>query len=182
MAIVIGAPLLACNSSSFTSEKIPIPEYYGLYIVSDGRLTPAKDAAEENRLKRVGDMIDNVTGIKRLSGISASPDMYLLIYHKGVNGTGLTKLQLGKFEYVERIHLGFIQKSWMQANMWILKEQIPLNIAPIKGQQDMYRIVPAKPLIDGVYALYFNLESVVPYDNRGAYDFTVGNIKGSFPH
>ena len=79
-------------------------------------------------------------------------------------------MTLGRFEYIETVTIApndpfalGMQGRTLDARMWILKENIPLNRGPVKGQQDLFRIVPTRPLPDGVYAFYSgSLKPAVP--------------------
>ena len=156
--------------------EIPVPEFYGAYFLSNGKLIEAKDAFEENRLKTVGDLYSNKTGINQLSGISLAADDYIVIYDKNVSSL-VSLLQLGKFKFIKELELGiWPNRKLYKMNYWIFEQDIPMNIGPVKGQPDLYRMVPKTPLSDGVYAVYYNIESVMSSDKRLVLDFVVGKV------
>lgn len=154
--------------------EIPLPEFYGAYFLSNGELIEAKDAFEENRLKTVGDRFSNKTGIKRLSSIPLVANDYIVIYEKGASSL-VSLLQLGKFKFVKELELGiWPNRQLYKTNYWILEKNIPMNIGPVKGQPDLYRMLPKTPLSEGVYGVYYNIESVISSDKRLVLDFVVG--------
>lgn len=154
--------------------EIPVPEFYGAYFLSNGELIEAKDASEEKRLEMVGDRFSNKTGIKRLSSISLAANDYIVIYDKDASSL-VSLLQLGKFKFVKELELGiWPNRQLYKTDMWILEKNVPMNIGPLKGQPDLYRMVPKTPLSDGVYAVYYNIESVMSSDKRLVLDFVVG--------
>ncbi|MBU4502984.1 MAG: hypothetical protein KKA79_10400, partial [Nanoarchaeota archaeon] len=166
------------NSLIYAEEKIPMPEFYSIYFVSHGKLIPVeKEAKEERRLKMVGDAFDTVFGISELSGVSLASDFYFLVYGQN-EMTVMRRLKLGKFKFVEQVRLGTLEKSWRQANMWIVEKDIAMNSGPIKGVSDLYRFVPVSPLSNGVYALY--MFPPTGFDSIGMpcviVDFVVGKI------
>ena len=163
-------------SEGYTQKEIPVPEFYGAYFVSDGKLISSKDAFEEKRLKTVGDRFSNKTGIKRLSGISLAANDYIVIYDKDASSL-VNLLQLGKFKFVKELELGiWPNRQLYKMNYWIFEKNVPMNIGPVKGQPDLYRMVPKVALSDGVYAVYYNIESVMSSDKRLVLDFAVGKV------
>ncbi len=156
--------------------EIPVPEFYGAYFLSNGKLIEAKDAFEEKRLEMVGDRFSNKTGIKQLSGIALASNDHIVIYDKDASSL-VSLLQLGKFKFVKELELGiWPNRKLYKMNYWMLEKNIPMNTGPVKGQPDLYRMVPKTPLSDGVYAVYYNIESVMSSDKRLVLDFVVGKI------
>lgn len=150
-----GAPV-ASTSVAPPQTDVPVPEFFGVYLVSDGKLLELKDAKSENRLKMVGLSI----GISKLSGVTASPRSYVIVYGKDLSQI-VYFLMLGRFEYFKTVTTApndpFAfgrQLRTFDARMWIPKEEIPVKPGPVKGQQDLFRVVPTRPLPDGVYAFY----------------------------
>jgi hypothetical protein len=163
----------------FAEEKIPIPEFYGVYFVSKGKLIQARDAVEENRVK-----LSNVDrrdarsptlwmGVEELSGISLSPRDYFLLYQK-LENNGMP-LKLYNLKFIRQLSPEITGSlKWHEANMWMLGKEIPLNVGPVKEESDLYRLVPTSQLEDGVYALITYTMEVVY--SGGLYDETFGNF------
>lgn len=169
-------------SKVYGEQKVPVPEFYGVYIVSDGKLITPKDAVKEKRLKTVGHLMSSSFGIKELSGISVSQNSYFIIYGETLKPY-LNRLKLGKFEFARQV---LIKGMWpakdemVSANMWVFKKEIPMNVGPVKGQTELLRLVPTSPLSEGVYALYVGpVGSDVPIaamEIEMVEDFTVGKM------
>ena len=169
-------------------EKIPVPEFYGLYFVSDENLIPARNAVGENRIKKEASdfgLLDGFPpfsgpgGVKELSGIFLSPRSYFLLYQRLIGDPG--SLRLYRLEFVKRLSSEVVQGKWYEANMWILEKEIPLKVGPVKKQPDLYRLVPILQLEDGVYAL-INADMSGAHDIRftdWVADFVVGKPRPS---
>ena len=165
----------------YGQKEVPVPEFYGIYIVSDGKLITPKCALEGKRSKTVKDILSGsrCTGIYDLSGISVSQNSFFLIYGEILKPT-LLRLMLDKFEFVKQVSLGglFAPVIITDANMWVPKTKIPMNISPVKGQTELFRLVPTSPLSDGVYALYMVgvISAIEDVDIIMMADFQVGKL------
>jgi hypothetical protein len=185
-ALILLLPLGTADESGAQS-KIPIPEFYGVYLVSDGKLINLDpyEAKSNNRLKAPGMTLLSIAkmGIAPLSGLVASADSYVLMYLQGP----MVPMNLGRFEYVERLTVGtgtpLEPKRTVDARMWQLKVNIPVNVGPVAGRQDLIRLVPAKPLADGVYAWYIgSLETMGIMNEVAVCDFVVGKAPQTPPN
>jgi hypothetical protein len=174
--------LLTINPQDAHAGEVPVPEFYGIYMVSDGKLITPKDALKEKRLKTVGHLMISRFGINELSGISASQNSFFLVYG-GQFKDALNRLKLGKFKFVRQV---LIKGMWpakdemANANMWVLEAEISMNVGPVKGQTELYRLVPTSPLSDGVYAIYTGpIGSDIPIATMEVgmvADFSVGEV------
>lgn len=136
------------------AEKIPIPEFYGIYLVSNGKLIQLKQSERGH----VGDTMSGIVGIKRRSEIDIKESKpNVIVYEQGV---APSRILLSKLIFKRKILAGgqkgnkFFPQKWYTANMWIVESSIQLRVAPIEGKKDMYRLVPTTPLTPGVYVLH----------------------------
>src|SRR3972149_2228769 len=164
----MAASLLIFFSESSAQGRVPVPEFYGIYLVSDGKLiSPSK-----SELNTVGIL----AGIKKLSGLSVSSNTYLLLYGKEM-GKILYRLKLVRLVYartVEQRRVSVIfapgdAKKSVEVNMWIQGDDVPLNIGPVKDHVDLYKLLPTARLSNGAYLLYVEMGGPVA-------DFAVGRV------
>lgn len=143
-------------------EKVPIPEFYGVYLVSDGKLIPTRDASSSITTLTDEMGIPAGIGLKKLSGVSLSPKAYIIIYKK-VEGVEELELCYGLRKY----------KFDNKLQLWRSEIEIPVKIGPVSRQPDLYRVVPISPLTEGVYVFGNIIE--------GWANFVVGKIPGIQP-
>jgi hypothetical protein len=178
--------LIGIAGESGAQSKIPIPEFYGIYMVSDGKLINLDryEAKSQNRLKAPGMTLLSSAqmGIAQLSGLTAAADSYVLVYLQGPT----RPMNLGRFEFVERLAVGtgtpLEPRRVVDARVWQLKANVPVNVGPVAGKQDLIRLVPVTPLTDGVYAWYVGSLEVMGIMNEVAVcDFVVGKVPQTPP-
>jgi hypothetical protein len=153
---LVAVAIWGVPSNSIAAQDIPIPEYYGIYIISGGTALPPRDAVKEDRLGVVGNLFYGHIGLKTVSGTVAKPDVFVLVYGKDVSRV-LNALKLGRFKYAERVRIrGYFGQpdEWHDGNMWIWEDDVPLRVGPVKGREALYRVVPASALAGGVYGVY----------------------------
>ncbi|HDY75428.1 MAG TPA: TPM domain-containing protein, partial [Candidatus Marinimicrobia bacterium] len=103
---------------------------------------------------------------------------YIILYSKEIpySSIRLSKLEFKSTGRVQNI----MKKDIVDVNRWVEKENINLRIAPIKDEDDMYRLIPDMPLVDGFYAVHFgNLSTGATLEVVGGgkvvFDFVVGS-------
>lgn len=135
-----------------SAERVPIPEFHGIYLVSQGQFVDLK----ETRINAAGTLMESVWGIKSLSGVTISDKKAYIILYSDIppQSVDLAKLKyLHKIEYEHPV-MEFLGEPVVDVEMWVADEDIRLKVAPIEGKGDMYRLVPAAPLSPGVYAIH----------------------------
>lgn len=148
--IILSVIFLIGNLQDLHAEKIPVPEFYGVYVVADGKLLELKPSDVSFGSGQVG--------LKEISKVEVMDNKaYIIVYKKGVEPTrwGLAKLRFVSSDVVGVAPLpGWKEeKKAVSLNAWVLERAIELKVAPIENKQDMYRLVPNSPLAPGVYAL-----------------------------
>ena len=148
--IILSVIFLIGNLQDLHAEEIPVPEFYGVYVVADGKLIELKPSDVSFGGGQVG--------LKKNPKVEVMDNKaYIIVYKKGVEPTrwGLAKLRFVSSDVVEVAPLpGWkAEKKGVTLNAWVLERTIELKVAPIENKQDMYRLVPNAPLAPGVYAL-----------------------------
>jgi len=134
-----------------SAKKIPIPEFYGMYLLSKGNLIKLKEAYEEKRVKT----FDGSPGIATISGIDITDKkLSFIIYQRDLS---IERIKLYKLKYVydidTEIDKFLIWERFNEVNLWMADSKIELKIAPIEGKPDMCRLIIDTPFSDGVYVL-----------------------------
>ena len=162
-------------SSAGLFSKTPTPEYFGIYIVDNGDLIELK----EHKLSWAGNLMNAIVGLKEPAKISINDEeAYIILYSKEIpySSIRLSKLEFQSTGQVQNI----MSKSTVDVNMWVEKENVKLRIAPIKDKDDMYRLIPDMPLVDGFYAVHYgNLSTGSTLEavggGKSVFDFVVGS-------
>jgi len=180
LAVFLGA-LLPPGRVVAQAAAVPIPEFYGVYVVVGGKPAELRDAGAEGRTKAVGSMMSNTKGVKKLSGIRADSTSYFLVYGPELRSFA-SAVNLVRMSYKDRVVLGTgifgDQKTAYLAQMWVLESTVKVRVGPVPGNPDLQRVVPSEPLKDGAYGLMAGeFNSGVPFGESGVFlDFQVGEV------
>lgn len=145
--------------SSLICTGQQIPEFFGVYIVADGRLIELKEKTVRIKTANKGGMQEDcVTGLSKLSEININDEAaYLIIFLENfdINSIKLSKLRYVNAEPLVSIPIiGNAEKVMTNINMWVLEKDIPFRTGPIEGKKGMYKIAPNAGFEPGVYALH----------------------------
>lgn len=159
------------------SCREPIPETYGVYVVNDDELTRIE--AQETAVR--GNLLNSISGVKAASGACFNQVTGLFVFEKDVDPNNII---LSKLKFNEGTTLkNFWGNSFVRVNLWTSEEAIDIGISPVQGNDDMYKIIPEKPLDSGFYALHFgcltNKDTPVAF-NKTAFDFVVGSSTAKY--
>ena len=151
IALFIFFEFSPANSFSLIN-KILKPEFFGIYLATDGELL----LLEENEVSF--DATRGV-GLKKPPQIEVKDkNIYFILFDDKISSRDIT---LHELKYDRKL--------------WTLGEDIKLKIAPIKDEQYMYRLVPYRNLTEGVYAIIYGNLSML-YDQR------MNDVKKEFVH
>jgi hypothetical protein len=136
-----------------------IPEFFGVYLVADGRLIELKENNIRIRTPSKGGMQeDGVAGLRELSKINindAAAHLIIFLENFDINSIKLSKLRYASTESLVSIPIiGNAEKVMTNINMWVLEKNIPFRTGPIEGKKGMYKIAPSAGFEPGVYALH----------------------------
>lgn len=162
--------------SNLCAQQSPIPKFFGLYAVDNGKLIELKEAIKEGRTRLLGHLgSNNAAGITSLSGISASKNVEFILF-KDVRPVrvAIAKLKFAKGATIQGVTPGDSGKNlvdhWFAyqkgegdpgpADLWMIDEDIPTRLGPLEGKQNMTLVAPARPLTDGVYMFYAYVPTV----------------------
>ena len=167
-----------CFSSVICAQQIPIPKFYGMYAVDNGKLIELSEAIQGGRTRLLGHVTDGncAGGITKLSGISVSKNVEF-IFFKDVRPVrvAIAKLKFNKGVTIKGITPGGQSKDAVSdyfdslkgvgdpgpADMWMIEESaIPSRLGPVEGKQNMTLVAPSRPLSDGVYMFYAFIPTV----------------------
>ena len=182
MRKVIAISLCAIATAfSISAGDVPTPEFYGIYMVVGGAIVTPRDAVAENRMGVCGTFMGGVDqGVRKGSGIRAASDSYLLLYGKDFES--ILRGKLARLTYRETVTVGsglpMDPKSQCRVQMWMRAEDVPIRTAPVRTVPDLYRVVPAAPLTDGVYAFYYgSMDRAMIIEGAAVvFDFVVGDV------
>lgn len=127
-----------------------IPEFYGIYLVADGKLKALEPSD-------VGFGNGHVGLQQRPKTVVKDKNAYFIVYQKNIVPTNIGLAQL-KFLDSDVVKVSPLpgwksEEKLVTVNAWVLEGTISLNVAPIEGKMDMYRLVPTASLTPGVYAI-----------------------------
>jgi tetratricopeptide (TPR) repeat protein len=174
------------------AQKILIPEFYGIYLVANGKLIEL-NKNHVNYAYAQGDcwFRGYITGLKNLSPINITDNqLYIILFLENLD---LSAIKLSKLQFVDKYPLECqvlgvgleSQKKMTLVNMWVIEKNIPYRIAPVEGKTGMYRIVPKEPLEAGKYAINtgcfwnstlsssYDLSMVLAEKGTEAFDFSL---------
>jgi hypothetical protein len=153
-----------------------LPENYGVYC-SDGAL----QAVHPQKIKFTGNLSEAITGLTGPSGPELNRLDHVIVFEKEMDPKRirLVRLSFQKTGTVQNI-------AWLQpvgVNLWVVSEGIDINISPIDGRKDMYRVTPKVQLGEGFYAIHFGgldrISTIEAAAGNDAYDFVIGS-KGKY--
>lgn len=164
LLFIIIISLLSCSQN--------LPETYGIYAYTDkGRV-----ALSGQKIYFAGNLMQSFTGLKGASGSGYSSIKYFIIFDKEINPKSI---RLSKLAYKKG---GNVQGIWgdtyVDVNLWSATKHIDIDIAPIDGKKDMYKLIPKEKLMEGFYALHFggleNISTIEASVGNTAFDFVIG--------
>jgi hypothetical protein len=192
-------------SSDLCAQQTPIPKFYGMYAVDNGKLIELSEAVRGGRTRLLGHAIGQncAAGITKLSGISLSKNAEF-IFFKDVRPVriAIAKLKFNKGVTIKGIAPGDKSKDAVSdyfnylkgegdpgpADLWMIEESaIPSRLGPIEGRPNMTLVAPSSPLSEGVYMFYAfiptvseHLENLLLHSKGGTQatwlcDFVVGS-------
>jgi hypothetical protein len=155
----------------FISCGDPVPENYGSYVYSNSDYHLLKP---QNTFFS-GNLLQSISGIKGTSGAIYEKIKYIIIFEQSIkpDDIKIAKLNFNRGGYVRNL----FGESYVEINLWTVERDIAINIAPIEGKKDMYKVTPTQPLDNGFYAVHFgSLTNQNTYSafNKVAYDFVIG--------
>jgi len=156
----------------FTSCNQHLPDNYGIYISSNhdlSQLNPQKTIIKGNLLK-------SFSGLKGSSGSCFRNIDYLIIYEQNIRPEDIKISQLN-FKKGTNIQ-NLFGASHVELNLYTSIKEITINVAPIEGKKDMYKVTSPQPLDSGFYALHFGCmtnQNTIEAFNKIAFDFVIGS-------
>ena len=149
-----------------------LPESYGIYAVSSNNLQQLKPQATFVR----GNLMESLSGLKGSSGNMLDKLKYIIVFEKDMipSDIKLSKLIFKNGGNVDNL----FGSSYVDINLWLSVKEIEINIAPLDGKKDMYKIIPVQPIDTGFYALHFgSMSNTNTYNafNKVAFDFVIGS-------
>ncbi len=151
LAGVLGDPYMA-----HAGEETPVPEFYGLYLVSDGHLVELGDALGGDRCKYIAVDSSGMLGslcLAKSSGKQADANAYFLAYGPDWKVGSLSLYALSFQTSVKVMNVYKAGYEARPANCWFPSRQVALKRGPVSGHDDLYRLVPSEPLANGAYAI-----------------------------
>lgn len=154
--------------------ETPKPEHFGIYLVNNNKLIELSGQA----VNYSGNLINSIAGIKtRTDNCISNSDAYIIHYGEDIsyNSIILTKLKYWTFGEVDNI----LRKQMVNVNMWVKERNIELKVAPIEGENNMYKLIPAEALETGYYAInYGNFDNPNIFDSANqVYPFCFGDLE-----
>jgi HEAT repeat protein len=152
------------------AQDLPVPESYGIYFVSDGRLTKAENAVIEGRFEAQGPLFDRLLGIRQLSGVELASDAAVMLYGPHLAPPIATEARL--------LRLRFVAGQEESAFLWVAEDTVSTQLEPVPEHADLFRLTPMSSLANGTYALDFgDMDAPV----EAFVDFVADFRVGSFP-
>ena len=148
------------------SAKTPLPEFFGVYALYDGKLIEMQPHPQ-SQYAISGMTVMGADVISKLSGIKFRDGTIEFIIFRDL-ATTFNKIPLSK---IARIDMeantawgGDGTKKRLKNRYHLMPEEIYMNVAPLKEM--MVRVVPKSPLSPGIWAIKMGSE---------LYDFVVGS-------
>lgn len=138
--------LLLCaahNNNLHGQQEAPTPSYWGVFIVSNNELIELRDRDAVDLSMR-GSLMEAIMGIRTLSSSPFIPDpsLYFIVY-----GDKLNPMR-GQRPVLSRL----VWNSGLE--MYVSGADINLNIGPIQGLDNAFRLIPENELSEGVYSFH----------------------------
>lgn len=130
-------------SNNLNGQEIPKPSYWGIFIVSNGELIELRDADAVDLIMK-GNLMQAVMGIRTMasSPFISDPSLYFIVY-----GNKLNPMR-GQNPVLSRL----IWSSSLE--MYVAGSDINLNIGPVEGIENAFRLVPQNELNEGMYSFH----------------------------
>lgn len=150
-----------------------LPESYGIYAYTDKGRIPLNG----QKVLFVGNIFQSITGLKGASGPGYNSVKHFIAFEKDINPKSirLAKLEFRKGGAVSNP----FGSTHVTVNLWVAVKSIGMDIAPIEGKKDMYKLTPKENLAQGFYALHFgglgNVATLEAAFGNIAFDFVVGD-------
>lgn len=153
--------------SSFCSQNLP--EHYGIYANTDKGMI----ALSSQKVLFKGNLMESITGLKSPTGTDFVTADSFIVYKENINSEiiRLSQLEFKRWGSVQNI----MGRSNVEVNLWVASKPIDINIAPINGRADMYKITPITQLPKGFYAIHSG-----GLENRSTIEASMGNIVYDF--
>lgn len=169
---VAGSVVVLPLAVSGQAAEIPKPEFYGLYVVAEGKLygVDANDAQLDGSRQPVhlarteSDFKSGGGAVAQVPELPGS--LNLLVFVKGSPLQAAAQLKLQQLSFVRRMTINENDSSYRQTyqpNAWVAatdfgyaalgKTAIEFRFKPVKGEDEMVLAVPASPLKPGLYIL-----------------------------
>jgi len=146
--VAVALLLTSCRQSTGSGATGgPLPDHFGCFAVANGKLIELKKLTADNLASMIGDSTFDIVDSGDIINPGVPDDAYFVMYGdfsnpKLLRTTPATKDNTGRVhpEWNNRVHT-----EW--------EHEVRLLIAPVKGEQSMYRLKPAEPLVERVYML-----------------------------
>lgn len=160
-------------NSLLASQQTPLPEFYGVYVIENGKLTelkkPQKAAIEMYRAGKGTELNYSGQNIK-------DQNLSFILYEKdplGISGS----LSINKLQLVKRYLRWTPSQSYSnppevrEINKWLItRVKIGLRRKPVENKQDMVILKPEETLKPGVYSLSMETDEDLYYVFSVDYD------------
>lgn len=148
-----------------------LPENHGIYAEVKNKFYPLYPQKTYDR----GTIFQSLKGIKGTSGFFFKSINSIIVFEHRINPD---LIRLSKLEFInEKPFQGIIGMAYVNVNLWVTKEEIPIHITPVKNKADMYRVIINNPLENGFYAIHFGSlsQNSTPFETKQVYDFVIGS-------
>ena len=131
-----------------SKANVPIPEYFGIYAVDNGKLTAliGSNSSEFSGSQTVELFSFETNSSKNYSVLAFSSDIHFVVFDQA-SGEVADALYLYRLPYARNLD------RRVSARLGAFRTQ--LMGKPIQGQPQMIELVPGKNLLPGVYALFY---------------------------
>ncbi len=138
--VIIVLSMVGCSKT--------LPDAYGIYADTNHGQTLILGQT----VRVAGNMLSPIPGLTGPSGFECGSLKDFVVYKKGVNpdAVGLVRLNFVRETQIS----GIFGSNELKINLWLPKNQIDIEVKPIEEKQDMYLVIPQKPLDEGFYGLY----------------------------
>lgn len=156
--------LLSCN------EKLP--EYFGVYAVENNNL----HEISPQKLRFKGNLMTSIGGLDMPVGENFNQVDGFIFYEQDLapKNIKLTKL---RFEEGRQIS-DLLSSHYLELNFWVAETDIEINVSPVDGKPDMYRVTPVQVLDKGFYAIHsgeMDITSTLNASGKFAHGFIIGS-------
>ena len=165
--------LSLCLILFVTSCSENLPENYGIYAYTDkGRIS-----LSGQKVLFVGNLFQSIAGLKAASGPGCNSIKHFIAFEKDINPKSIHLARL-EFRRGGAVSTPFGSTN-VSVNLWVAAKNVGMEIAPINGKKDMYKLTPKENLVQGFYALHFgglgNVSTLEAAFGNTAFDFVIGD-------